>query len=270
MSTNQAAAAPKSGIPTFAELCADPEIAALLDFIPAVVQPRVNGWDAEAQRAFVALIAVTGSKVRAAKAIGRNPGGLDRIFDRPDGASFLSACDEAFALYRQRHGARLVQGVAHAAKRASARDEWGKELPPILPGQVLNEHGEPEDEQSYLARAEEAKDSIAHKLLRIRRMFLQEISASPGKRAAYEILTELPIDWDIAERGEPQPEELRNALAKVARSHGISDLARRRRISRPGIYKALGQDGESKTTGGQPVVRDDPLDPERDWAEADG
>ena len=39
------------------------------------------------------------------------------------------------------------------------------------------------------------------------------------------------------------PEELRNPLATVARSHGISDLARRSGVSRPGIYKALGQDG---------------------------
>lgn len=39
------------------------------------------------------------------------------------------------------------------------------------------------------------------------------------------------------------PEELRNAFATVARSHGISDLARRSGISRPGIYKALGEDG---------------------------
>lgn len=39
------------------------------------------------------------------------------------------------------------------------------------------------------------------------------------------------------------PEELRRALATVARSHGISDLARRSGISRPGIYKALGEEG---------------------------
>lgn len=39
------------------------------------------------------------------------------------------------------------------------------------------------------------------------------------------------------------PEELRQALDTVARSHGISDLARRSGVSRPGIYKALGQDG---------------------------
>lgn len=39
------------------------------------------------------------------------------------------------------------------------------------------------------------------------------------------------------------PGELREALATVARSHGISDLARRSGVSRPGIYKALGHDG---------------------------
>lgn len=39
------------------------------------------------------------------------------------------------------------------------------------------------------------------------------------------------------------PEELREALATVARSHGVSDLSRRSGVSRPGIYKALGQSG---------------------------
>lgn len=42
---------------------------------------------------------------------------------------------------------------------------------------------------------------------------------------------------------ESTPEELRQALDTVARSHGISDLARRSGITRAGIYKALGQDG---------------------------
>lgn len=39
------------------------------------------------------------------------------------------------------------------------------------------------------------------------------------------------------------PEELRDALGTVARSHGVTDLARRSGVSRPGIYKAFGQDG---------------------------
>ena len=39
------------------------------------------------------------------------------------------------------------------------------------------------------------------------------------------------------------PQELRGALDTVARSRGISDLSQRSGISRPGIYKALGQEG---------------------------
>jgi hypothetical protein len=76
-----------------------------------------------------------------------------------------------------------------------------------LPGQVMNEHGEWEDEASFVRRGEEAVDSVREKLLRCRRLYLMEISSSPGKRAAFEILTELPIDWDKAARLEPQPDE---------------------------------------------------------------
>jgi hypothetical protein len=71
----------------------------------------------------------------------------------------------------------------------------------------LNELGEWEDEDSFRRRGEEARDSICGKLLRARRLYLQEISASPGKRAAFEILTELTIDWERAERLEPQEDE---------------------------------------------------------------
>lgn len=39
------------------------------------------------------------------------------------------------------------------------------------------------------------------------------------------------------------PDELRRALDTVARSRGISDLAKRSGVTRAGIYKALGQDG---------------------------
>lgn len=42
---------------------------------------------------------------------------------------------------------------------------------------------------------------------------------------------------------ESTPEEFRRALDTVARSHGISDLAKRSGITRAGIYKALGTDG---------------------------
>jgi hypothetical protein len=212
-------AAPASGttsdpMPSIEQLAADPEIAALLEFEPAPVEPRPNGWDPQAQRALVALIAMTGSKGRAAGAIGRKTGGLKRIFDRDSGAAFKHAVDAALDLYRRRHGIKLVHGLTAAAAARSAELE-----PPLGPAEldvngnpqgeeeVLNELGEWEDERSYRERAEEAKHSICGKLLRIRRLFLQEISGSPGKRAAFEILTELPIDWTLAAEGEPQPDE---------------------------------------------------------------
>ena len=202
---------PKSEIPSFAELAADPEIAALLDFDPVALDPRPNGWDAQAQRALVALSALTGSKDRAARAIGRKTGGLKRIFEKPDGAAFESAVDAALDLYRRRHGIKLVHGLTAAAAARSAElaapaplDDHGKAQ---QPGQVMNELGAWEDEESMRRRAEEARDSIASKLLRIRRLYLQEISGDAGKRAAFEILTELPIDWEKAARLEPQPDE---------------------------------------------------------------
>ena len=42
---------------------------------------------------------------------------------------------------------------------------------------------------------------------------------------------------------ESAPEEFRRALDTVARSHGISDLSKRSGVTRAGIYKALGKDG---------------------------
>ena len=42
---------------------------------------------------------------------------------------------------------------------------------------------------------------------------------------------------------ESTPEEFRKALDTVARSRGVSDLSRRSGITRAGIYKALGRDG---------------------------
>lgn len=42
---------------------------------------------------------------------------------------------------------------------------------------------------------------------------------------------------------ESSPEEFRRALDTVARSYGVSDLSKRSGVTRAGIYKALGQDG---------------------------
>lgn len=89
----------------------------LLEFEPVSVQPRVNGWDPEAQRAFIALLATTGSKRRAAMAIGRNAFGIDQLLKRPDADSFRSAYDRAMAIAAQNGAMKLATGVADAAAR---------------------------------------------------------------------------------------------------------------------------------------------------------
>ena len=187
-----------SAIPDFATLAADPEIAALLDFEPVPVKPRVNGWDPDAQRAFIALLAITGSKRRAATAAGRSANGITQFLKRDDAESFRIAHDGALALYRRRKKGQLAGSIA-AVRRADPGIQ--------APGQRLNELGEYEDEDSIQRRADEARDSISAKLTRIRRLYLKDISGNAGKRAAFEILTDLPIDWEKAALLEPQDDE---------------------------------------------------------------
>jgi hypothetical protein len=230
METHEGPAAPASGpnrdsdndddIPTFEELAADPEIASLLDFEPI---PRANtredGWTAPLQRMFMAYLAYYGSPGKACDALGKRRSGIDKLSKKPEAKSFREAWKGAVELAEERRAAKIA---ADHAGMGSAQlpfiDHRRKHLPPPqtpLPGRpptesgqwVRNEDGEWEDAESYRERGEEAADSIRHKLLRIRRIYLQDISDSPGKRAAFEILTDLPIDWDKAAAGEPQDDE---------------------------------------------------------------
>ena len=205
MSTNPAPDPDR--IPTFAELAADPEIAPLLEFepVPRKVK-RLDGWTPQLQRELIARIAATGTLQEAVWQMGKHATGAEALYKVAGAESFRVAWDAALAIGRRRNGldsqppfAREVPGIARRRKPAAP------DAP--LPGQVINEHGEWEDEQSFARRGEEARDSIAGKLLRIRRLYLKENSVSPGKRAAFEILTELPVDWDLAAKGEPQPDE---------------------------------------------------------------
>ncbi|HKX35356.1 MAG TPA: hypothetical protein VJM79_01660, partial [Rhizorhapis sp.] len=94
----------------------------LLEFDPVPVKPRFNGWDPDAQRAFIALLATTGSKRKAALAIGRNAYGIDQLLKRPDADSFRTAFDRAMALARQNGAMKLATGVADAAARNAQMD----------------------------------------------------------------------------------------------------------------------------------------------------
>ena len=196
-------AAPESGtrsrLPTAEEAAADPEIAALTKFEPMHIQYRVNGWHADAQRAFVAMLAITGSKRRAAEAIDRDQARVGQLLkEREDAAPFARAVEAALELYERRHSDRLTRTVADAH-----RDDPNVQAP----DQALNEYGEWEDKDSLARRGGEAGERIVNKLLRLRRIYLQEICPTPAKRAAFEILTDLPIDWEKAARGEAQADE---------------------------------------------------------------
>jgi hypothetical protein len=212
MSDSEQAAAPESGrsdTPSFAELAADPEIAPLLVFEPAPRKvERPDGWTLELQRELIARIAHLGSPGKACDAMDKNLSGAKHLYRTEGADSFRAAWQAAIALAAARRRAERAAAPPRPVDVPGiGRPRSGPAQEGPLPGQVLNEHGEWEDEASCLRRAEDAKDSIGNKLIRIRRLYLQEISDSPGKRAAFEILTGLPIDWEIAARGEPQPDE---------------------------------------------------------------
>ena len=195
--------------PTFAELAADPEIAPLLRFDPVARKvKRPDGWTPELQRELVARIAATGTIQAAIWQMGKHSTGAEALYKHPDAHSFRASWDAAIIIGRRRNGLDsrppfqgAVPGIARRLRSSTAL------LGGPQPGQVLNERGEYEDADSLARRADDARDSISRKLLQCRRFYLQEISGSPGKRAAFEILTGLPIDWDKAARLEPQADE---------------------------------------------------------------
>ena len=215
MDGQQARAAADSGdsdIPTFEELAADPAIAALLEFDPAPRQnKRKDGWTAPLQKRFIAHLARTGSPNLAAEAVGRNRYGVEKVYKSAGAEGFAAAWDGAVALFEEREAGRLEAVHAPRSGERPPGVDRRRKSPPMpegpRPGEVMNEYGEWEDEASLNARADEARDNITAKLLRCRRMYLAEICDSPGKRAAFEILTELEIDWERAARLEPQEDE---------------------------------------------------------------
>ena len=190
----------------------DPEILALLDFEPVPRKREVDGgWTAELQREFIARLAVDGSPGRTCEEMGKDQGGVMKVYRSPLAASFRAAWDGAVKLARQRQAeaARPVfvgpgavpPSLDHRRKLMASSALNG------LPGQVRMHDGEWVDPDAIAQMAADAKDRITQKLLGARRLYLQEICDCPGKRAAFEILTQYPIDWDKAERLEPQDDE---------------------------------------------------------------
>lgn len=214
METSKGQAAPESGtsndnIPTVEELTDDPEIAALLDFEPVPRKRAVDGgWTPELQREFIARLACGGSPGRACEEMGKNLTGMMKLYRSPAAAAFRVSWHAAVELAKQRRAGRIPAGLPPAA-RAPSLDHRRKHpsLQGPLPGQLMNERGEWEDEESIARRAADAKDSISVKMQRSRRLFLKDISDCPAKRAAFEILAEIPVDWELAAQCRPQADE---------------------------------------------------------------
>lgn len=93
----------------------------LLDFTPVPrKKERVDGWNADRQRAFVAALAVTGSKRRAAAAVGKAQFGVDQLLKSEGSESFAAACDAAMAIAREKGSRRLADGISAVAGEAAA------------------------------------------------------------------------------------------------------------------------------------------------------
>lgn len=189
----------------------------LLAFTPVPVRRHANNWTAEHQRAFVAALALTGSVAQAARAVGRYAAGADRLRKAPGGRPFAEAWDAALDLARDRELANLHQHMKGLATDCEARTSAYLARPAPHPGggagpwgkHVAAIYGEDYDPDEYLeghAQLVEARGRIRDRLLHARRLYLFGLLDDPAMRAAWEVLAG-PVDWDKAERLEPQDNE---------------------------------------------------------------
>src|SRR5947209_2189621 len=120
----QERAAPGSGdeeIPIYAELAADPVIAGLLKFEPAERKTkRHDGWTPERQRAFVAVLAATGSMARAVRGVGMTARGLTLLLKEESHDSFRTAVERARALGLAASKRKMAERVAAASNPGPA------------------------------------------------------------------------------------------------------------------------------------------------------
>ncbi|MBA2467624.1 MAG: hypothetical protein H0V46_08500 [Sphingomonas sp.] len=174
------------------------DIRDLLAFDPVQRRAHVNNWTPEHQRAFIAALAITGSRRKAARAIGRHAFGAEQLRTAKGGRSFAEAWDAALELARERELARMNENLGALAAQAA-------EAPAHYPGFAQadsDDGGEGADARDYA----DGMLRIRKRLTNARRLLLLAISGNDGQRAAWEALVG-PTDWDKAKRGEPQPDE---------------------------------------------------------------
>ena len=191
----------------------------ILAFAPVPVRTRADGWTERHQRAFIAGLAITGSPRQAARAIGKHAYGAERLRNARGGREFAAAWDAALDLARERETNRIHANLAQLAEQSDA--ENGQLAPaagrprsdlPMRPEDspyIREIYGDDYDPDEFLEGHVEyvhARGRIREKMLRARRILLSEIAGDPARRAAWELLAG-PVDWEKAERGDPQDNE---------------------------------------------------------------
>ena len=129
MNVTRGSAAPANGsfddIPTYEELAADPEIAALLDFEPVPRRIEVEGgWSPKKQREFIARLAVHGSKNKACTEMGMHTTGMTKLQNSPQSKSFRAAWQAAVELARCRSDLFNLSLESCRARKAAVDVQW--------------------------------------------------------------------------------------------------------------------------------------------------
>lgn len=155
---------------------------ALLDFEPVPRKGgRVDGWDAERQRAFIAALAACGSKRRAAAAVGRAAFGVDQLLKARGNQGFVAAVNAALDYFAGNEAIRLAEGigaVAEAAAAAPRAQPWAQAATRRAAASAsaplpLTEREEDEADEQVLALIEQLLRSYMMKLEAERRCRLE-------------------------------------------------------------------------------------------------
>ena len=190
----------------------------LLAFTPVPrKKERVDGWNAERQRAFIAALSATGSKRRAALAIGMHAYGVDQLLKTEGSDSFKAAFDRAMAIAAQNGTMKIATGLADAAARNAQLTPPSRlrGLPSPLEGEGQGEGDISDDEKLRLI------EHLAGK-------FMKKVAAERTARLAGEIvaadfylrqitLIEVAFDLTASEFGW-DPRELLRDLRRAGHS----------------------------------------------------
>lgn len=112
----------------------------LLDFTPVPRRLRGDGWLPGLQKLFIAALAITGSRNRAVKAVGKHNAGIENLRLADGAEEFNAAYDRALSLYEERHLALGVRRARALGDGAIAQDYGdvpvgvaGRAAPPPAP-----------------------------------------------------------------------------------------------------------------------------------------